>query len=70
MTVRGSLVELHHAEVGVEHHVANPLRFRDLPQRVATSAPCLGADTDDVLVKVLGRSPADVAALVDKGICK
>jgi crotonobetainyl-CoA:carnitine CoA-transferase CaiB-like acyl-CoA transferase len=70
MTVRGSLVELHHPEVGVEHHVANPLRFRDLPQRTAGSSPCLGADTEDVLVNVLGRSPADVAALIDKGICK
>ena len=44
--------------------------FRDLPQRTADSSPCLGADTEDVLVNVLGRSPADVAALVDKGICK
>jgi crotonobetainyl-CoA:carnitine CoA-transferase CaiB-like acyl-CoA transferase len=70
MTARGSLVELHHPEVGVEHHVANPLRSRDLPQRTAGSSPCLGADTEDVLVNVLGRSAADVAALIDKGICK
>jgi crotonobetainyl-CoA:carnitine CoA-transferase CaiB-like acyl-CoA transferase len=70
MTTRGSLVELHHPEVGVEHHVANPLRFRDLPQRTAVASPCLGADTEDVLLNVLGRSPADVAALIDKGICK
>src|SRR5207253_1549213 len=46
---RGAIVQLHHPEVGDERHIGNPLRFSRLPQRVAQSAPCMGADTEAVL---------------------
>jgi crotonobetainyl-CoA:carnitine CoA-transferase CaiB-like acyl-CoA transferase len=67
---RGFIVELHHPEVGVEHHVGNPLRLSRTPQRVAASAPCLGADTHEVLGRVLGRTPAEVDELIARGICR
>lgn len=70
LAARGFIVELEHPEVGVEHHVGNPLRFSRLPQRIAASAPCLGAHTADVLGRVLGRDAATIADLVARGICQ
>jgi crotonobetainyl-CoA:carnitine CoA-transferase CaiB-like acyl-CoA transferase len=70
LTERGFLVELKHPEVGVEHHVGNPIRLSRTVQRTARSAPCLGADTEDVLTSVLGLDVADVADLVARGVCR
>jgi crotonobetainyl-CoA:carnitine CoA-transferase CaiB-like acyl-CoA transferase len=70
LAARGAIVRLEHPEVGEEHHVANPIRLSRLPQRTATSAPCLGADTEKVLTSVLGLTTADVATLVDAGVCR
>ena len=67
---RAFIVELHHPEVGIEHHVGNPLRFSRLPQRVAASAPCLGADTTAVLERVLGIDATTVDDLAARGICR
>ncbi len=67
---RGFIVELHHDEVGVEHHVGNPIRLSRTPQRVAASAPCLGAHTHEVLGRVLGLAPQAVDDLVARGICR
>jgi benzylsuccinate CoA-transferase BbsF subunit len=70
LTARGFVVELHHDEVGVEHHVGNPIRLSRTPQRVAASAPCLGAHTHDVLGRLLGLTAAAVDDLVERGICR
>jgi crotonobetainyl-CoA:carnitine CoA-transferase CaiB-like acyl-CoA transferase len=70
LAARQAIVTLHHPEVGPERHVANPLRLSPTPQRRAESAPCLGADTEEVLVTVLGRSPEEVADLVARGVCR
>jgi benzylsuccinate CoA-transferase BbsF subunit len=67
---RGAIVTLHHPEVGDERHIGNPLRFSRLPQRVAPSAPCMGADTEAVLTSVLGLAADDVAQLVADGVCR
>jgi formyl-CoA transferase len=67
---RGFIVHLQHPEVGEETHVGNPVRFSQTEQRVAKSAPCLGAHTEEVLTTVLGLSPKDVAALVEQGVCR
>ncbi len=67
---RGAIVRLHHPEVGDERHIGNPLRFSRLAQRVAQSAPCMGADTEAVLTSVLGLEADDVAQLVAAGVCR
>jgi crotonobetainyl-CoA:carnitine CoA-transferase CaiB-like acyl-CoA transferase len=67
---RGAIVRLHHPEVGDERHVGNPLRFSRLPQRVAQSAPLMGADTEAVLTSVLGLTPVEVEKLVADGVCR
>jgi crotonobetainyl-CoA:carnitine CoA-transferase CaiB-like acyl-CoA transferase len=67
---RGFIVTLHHAEVGDERHVGNPIRMSRLPQRTAASAPQLGIDTEEVLTSVLGLTPNDVRVLVDEGVCR
>ncbi len=67
---RGFIVHLQHPEVGEETHVGNPIRFERTVQRVAPSAPCLGAHTEEVLTSVLGLSAQDVADLVTQGVCR
>lgn len=66
---RGFIVELQHPEVGTERHAGNPLRMSRVHQRTAQSAPCLGADTDEVLTAVLGYSTDTVAELIEAAIC-
>ena len=67
---RGFIVTLEHPEVGPERHAGNPVRLSRLAQRTAASAPCLGADTADVLTGVLGLSPAEVRELADAGVLR
>ncbi|HEX4016861.1 MAG TPA: CoA transferase [Frankiaceae bacterium] len=67
---REFIVHLQHPEVGEETHVGNPIRFSSTTQRTAVSAPNLGADTEAVLTSVLGLSPADVAELIEQGVCR
>jgi crotonobetainyl-CoA:carnitine CoA-transferase CaiB-like acyl-CoA transferase len=56
-----------------------PLPLEGLPVRLATTPahtggrirrgpPCLGQDTDDVLIGLLGKDPAEVARLRDEGV--
>jgi crotonobetainyl-CoA:carnitine CoA-transferase CaiB-like acyl-CoA transferase len=70
LAARAAIVELAHPEVGPERQVGNPTRFSRLSQRVAPSAPCLGADTAAVLGEVLGIGPDEVAALAAAGVCR
>ncbi|HUP75514.1 MAG TPA: CoA transferase [Acidimicrobiales bacterium] len=69
LTERGAIVTLQHPEVGIEHHVANPIRM-ELAQRVAGSAPCLGADTDKVLRRWLDLSDGEIESLAAAGVCR
>jgi crotonobetainyl-CoA:carnitine CoA-transferase CaiB-like acyl-CoA transferase len=70
LSERCAFVTLHHPEVGQEHHVRNPVRLSQTPQRTAISAPCLGADTEKVLQRWLGLSEEEVASLVASGVCQ
>ncbi len=67
---RGFIVHLEHAEVGAERHAGNPVRMSRLAQRTAASAPCLGADTEDVLGSLLGIEADAVGELRERGVCR
>lgn len=67
---RDFIVQLHHPEVGDERQPGNPIRMSGLVQRTASSAPCLGAHTEEVLTQVLGLLPEEVRALTEKGVCR
>jgi len=70
LAARSAFIVLHHPEVGPARHVANPLRLSSTPQRPAAAAPCLGADTEEVLTTLLGLDPAEVEDLVARGVCR
>ncbi len=67
---REFIVRLHHPEVGDERQPGNPVRMSALAQRTASSAPCLGAHTGEVLTQALGLLPEEVHALIEKGVCR
>jgi crotonobetainyl-CoA:carnitine CoA-transferase CaiB-like acyl-CoA transferase len=60
---RGYFVELDHPEVGRRVHAGIPWRMTTNESRVGKAAPCLGADTDQVLRDVCGYDDAAIAAL-------
>jgi crotonobetainyl-CoA:carnitine CoA-transferase CaiB-like acyl-CoA transferase len=66
---RDFIVTLDHPEVGSERHAGNPIRMALTQQRVASSAPCLGVDTQEVLSSLLGIDGSEVAQLMTDGIC-
>lgn len=68
LTVTGAFVSLDHPEVGRRVHVGPPWRTQRYDLGVRGPAPCLGADTDDVLVRVCGLGPDDVARLRADGV--
>ena len=70
LAARGFIVTLEHPEVGPERHVGNPLRLSRLPQRIAASSPCLGADTATVLREHLGLTDDELAALDAAGVLR
>jgi crotonobetainyl-CoA:carnitine CoA-transferase CaiB-like acyl-CoA transferase len=63
LAARGYFVDLPHAEVGVRRHAGIPWRMSESETRVRRPAPCLGADTDDVLRTVCGYADAEIARL-------
>ena len=69
LAARRFFVTLVHPEVGEERHEGNPVRMSLTAQRTAASAPCLGADTVEVLGEVLGLSAGDVEKLIAEGVC-
>ncbi len=65
---RAFIERLPHPEVGRRAHTGIPWRMNVRPNGVKKTAPAIGADTDDVLVDILGREPAEVEALRQKGV--
>jgi crotonobetainyl-CoA:carnitine CoA-transferase CaiB-like acyl-CoA transferase len=63
LAARGFFVELSHPEVGTRKHAGVPWRMSASDCRVRAPAPCLGADTDQVLHDVCGYSDADIVRL-------
>jgi crotonobetainyl-CoA:carnitine CoA-transferase CaiB-like acyl-CoA transferase len=68
MRERGFLIELPHPEIGAYTHAGVPWTMSRTPCKVRNTAPCLGADTDDVLTAILGYSPEKIAELRVSGI--
>jgi crotonobetainyl-CoA:carnitine CoA-transferase CaiB-like acyl-CoA transferase len=70
LRARGALVTIAHPEVGLECHVANPIRMRRTPLAPTGAAPLLGEHTAEVLTRVLGPSADEVARLTESGVCR
>ncbi|MCK9380123.1 MAG: CoA transferase [Sulfuritalea sp.] len=64
---RGLRVEMPHAAGGSAPQVANPIRFSATPIDYRLAPPLLGQDTDEVL-REIGRSAEDIAALRAAGV--
>jgi benzylsuccinate CoA-transferase BbsF subunit len=67
LAARGFFVEHQHPEVGVRRHLGTPWRMSESECGVQRAAPCVGADTDDVLRTVCRYSDAEIAALRSRG---
>ncbi len=65
---RGFLVELDHPEVGRRTHAGVPWTMDATPCRVGKPAPLFGADTDDVLMSLLGYSAERIEDLRNRGV--
>ncbi len=63
LQARGFFVEHDHPEAGRRPHAGVPWRMTTNESRVRAAAPCLGADTDQVLRDVCGYDTAAIAAL-------
>ncbi len=68
LRARGLFVELPHPEVGTRLHVGVPWRMSASDCRVRAAAPCLGADTDQVLRDVCGYDAETIARLRSGGV--
>ena len=68
LAARGAIVTVEHPEIGPERHSGNPIRLSRTPLVPPAAAPRLGADTEDVLIRVLGLSRAQVARLAEDGV--
>ena len=70
LAARRAIVTVEHPEIGAERHIGNPLRMSRTPLAGAGAAPLLGADTTDVLTRILGLDPAEVERLIADGVCR
>ena len=70
LAARGAIVTVQHPEIGLERHIGNPMRMSRTRLVTAGAAPLLGADTEDVLTRVCGLTPQEVAQLVTDGVCR
>jgi crotonobetainyl-CoA:carnitine CoA-transferase CaiB-like acyl-CoA transferase len=70
LAARGALVTVEDPEIGPVRHVANPLRLCRTPLAPPRPAPRLGADTEDVLVRMLGLDVEEVRRLVADGVAR
>lgn len=65
---RGMVAAVDHPLAGPVDLVANPIRFSETPVAYDRAPPVLGADTDAVLVRLLGLDEAAIADLRAKGV--
>ena len=63
LNARGFVERLDHAVVGRRAHAGIPWRFTERSNGVRRPAPRFGADTDDVLERILGLSADEIAKL-------
>ena len=66
---RGMVTEWHnHPLNDALRLVSSPLKLSRTPVRAHTPPPLLGANTNEVLQELLGKSAADITALRDAGV--
>ena len=65
---RGFFARLEHREIGVQTHAGIPWRLSNSPNGVASPAPCMGQDTDEILRRIVGLSGEEVESLKARGI--
>ena len=65
---RGLRVDMPHALGGVAPVVASPMRFSETPVEYRITPPLLGAHNDEVYMKLLGKSGAEIERLKAAGI--
>jgi len=65
---RGFIERLEHPEVGARAHSGIPWRLRNRPNGVERPAPCLGADTQELLAQVLGYGEQTISELGTTGV--
>jgi len=63
LTERGYLVQLEHPVVGKRIHAGIPWTMSETPCAIRHAAPLAGADTDEVLTRLLGLTPDRLADL-------
>ena len=68
LAARGFPVTFEHPEVGAMMHLGVPWRMSSSDSRVRRAAPCLGADTDQVLRYVCGLPPDEIERLRAAGV--
>jgi len=61
-------VEMHHPAAGPLKLVASPLRLSKTPAEYRLAPPRLGQDTGEILQRVLGLDPAEIASLRSVGV--
>ena len=59
--------QIDHPEVGRRQHTGIPWTMSRTPCRVQRHAPLFGADTDEILSRVLGLSSAEIQRLRNSG---
>ncbi len=60
--------EVTHSAIGNIRVDGQPVHFSETDWDSRQGAPCLGEHTEDVLTRLLGRTPEDVAALRQEGV--
>lgn len=64
---RGMKIDLPHAAGGTVPGLASPLRFSSTSIEYSKSPPLLGEDTEATLIRLLGKTPEQIAALRSNG---
>ncbi|WP_255701853.1 CaiB/BaiF CoA-transferase family protein [Bordetella sp. LUAb4] len=67
---RGLKFSLPHPIVGSVPQVRNPMRLSGSPVSYRNAAPLLGADTQDILARLLGYDQTRIAALMAPGVAR
>ena len=68
LMARGFPVELEHPVVGRRRHAGVPWHMSPSECKVRKPAPLLGADTEDILEKLLGYSPQEITRLREEKV--
>jgi len=68
LAARGFPVTFEHPEVGAMMHLGVPWRMSSSDSRVRRAAPCLGANTEQVLRDVCGLPPDEIERLRGAGV--